>query len=401
MLVIFDKLVNRLKGQNTIIMLIGISFGTKSIVCYYCNTTTEGNAIGCLSGPVTVPAAISFDSTEEVFGQTALDSQGIHPHVLVNMKRLLGKRLDSIKRLASVNVSCCRLVDTPDGIVMRTPSLNRDGKTTDIKITACTTQLLKNVVQYAVGTEVSLPSIHAVVTYPLGADQSLIKEIGKSISEMQLGDHQLISKSAAIALAYYRRYPEIMENQTYMVYSLGGGMFETSIVRFSEKKLNICSYDGDSALGGIDMDNAILDYVIRMIVRDIPSFSMDMETRFKLNTRCEKAKEELSHSETAAIDVSNYVPGKAIMLSRDKFNQLIKTIVEKTITITTNLTLTWKGIHPSMQPVGILLAGGSTNIPYVQQQLREALHLSTTSVIPVCDVAALGCCEYGIVAMWR
>ena len=172
-------------------------------------------------------------------------------------------------------------------------------------------------------------------------------------------------------------------------------MFETSIVGFSGEKINLCSYDGNTALGGIDIDNAILSYVIREIERGRPGISIDSKERYRLNVLCRKAKEELSQREQAEIDIGNYVPGKTVSLSREQFNQLIEPIVEKIIAKTRNLVLKWKDSHPNMGPMGILLAGGSTEIPLVQERLKEAVYLSMTSIIPVCDVAALGCCEYG------
>ena len=376
-------------------MVIGISIGTKSIVCFNYRTTPDGSVIGCISNPITVPAAISCIDGSIRCGQKALNCQEGHQHVLLNVKRLLGKQLNTIKSLSSVNVSCCRLVDTPDGIAMRVFDPKDITNATDISVTSCMTQILENAIEQVIGDTMPLSSVNAVVTYPLGPDQRIMKVIDKSMEEVKVGHYQLLPKSAAIAMAYSHWHPEEMEDQSYLVYSFGGGMFETSMVQFSRTNINLCYYDGNTALGGIDIDNVILKYVISELMRDTPSIALDVNGRYKLIAICEKAKEELSQRESTVIDLQDYVHGKTVTLSRKQFNQLIKPIVDETITMTQNLALKWKRIHPNMQPIGILLAGGSSEIPFVRERLIETIGLSIVSTIPVCNIAAEGCCEYG------
>ena len=325
--------------------IIGIDLGTTNS----CVAVMEGGkptVITNAEGERTTPSIVGFTkSGERLVGETA-------------------------KRQAVTNV---------DGTVISIKrhmgedyKFNNDGKQySPQEISAMILQKLKKDAEAYIGESVT----EAVITVPAyftDAQRQATKDAGKIAG---LDVKRIINEPTAAALAYGL---DNEQEQTIMVYDLGGGTFDVSIIEIGDGVIEVLATSGNNHLGGDDFDKRIIDYLVSDFkAKEGIDLSTDKMAMQRLKEAAEKAKKELSSATTSNINIPYITVGADgpkhldVTLSRAKFNELTHDLVEATLVpVQTAL----KDADMSASELSkVLLVGGSTRIPAVQEEVQKIL----------------------------
>ena len=323
--------------------IIGIDLGTTNS----CVAVIEGGesvVIANAEGNRTTPSVVAFSKTgERMVGQVA------KRQAVTNADRTVA----SIKRHMGTDYRVA--ID--------------DKKFTPQEISAMVLQKLKADAEAYLGQSVT----EAVITVPAyfsDAQRQATKDAGK-IAGLEV--KRIINEPTAAALAYGI---DKEDNQKIMVYDLGGGTFDVSILDIGDGVIEVMATNGNTRLGGDDFDNAIMDYLVAEFKRaegiDLSSDKVAMQ---RLKEAAEKAKIELSGVTTSAINLP-YITADAtgpkhldVTLSRAKFNELTADLVENTI-VPVKRALADSGL--SINDIDkVLMVGGSSRIPAVQEAVKN------------------------------
>ena len=323
--------------------IIGIDLGTTNS----CVAVMEGGkpvVITNAEGMRTTPSVVAFTKTgERVVGEPA------KRQAVTNAD----KTISSIKRQMGTDYK-----------------VDIDGKKySPQEISAMILQKLKSDAENYLGEKVS----EAVITVPAyfnDAQRQATKDAGKIAG---LDVKRIINEPTAAALSYGL---DNEKEQKIMVYDLGGGTFDVSIIEIGDGVIEVLATAGDNHLGGDDFDNVITQYMLDDFkAKEGVDLSTDKMAMQRLKEAAEKAKKELSSSTTTNINLpfitatSEGPKHFEMNLTRAKFNELTAHLVERTVTpVTTALKdagLTANDLSK------VLLVGGSTRIPAVQDKVKQ------------------------------
>ena len=232
----------------------------------------------------------------------------------------------------------------------------------------------------------------AVITVPAyfnDAQRQATKDAGK-IAGLEV--ERIINEPTAAALAYGL---DNEKEQKIMVYDLGGGTFDVSIIDIGDGVIEVLSTNGDTHLGGDDFDQKIMDWMVREFkAKEGVDLSNDKMAMQRLKEAAEKAKKELSASATTNINLP-FITATAegpkhfdMDLSRAKFEELISDLVERTAIPVQN-AMRDAGLNNS--DIGkVLLVGGSTRVPCVQEKVRQLTGQEPSKTLNPDECVALG-----------
>ncbi len=341
---------------------IGIDLGTTNS----CVAVMEGGkptVIANTEGARTTPSIVAFTKTgERLVGEPA------KRQAVTNAE----KTISSIKR--DMGTDRGRTIDGK--------------KYSPQQISAMILQKLKADAESYLGDKVT----KAVITVPAyfnDAQRQATKDAGK-IAGLEV--ERIINEPTAAALAYGL---DNEKEQKIMVYDLGGGTFDVSIIEIGDGVIEVLSTNGDTHLGGDDFDQKIIDYMVSEFKKsdgvDLSGDKMAMQ-RFK--EAAEKAKKELSSATTTNINLpfitaTNEGPKHFDMnLTRAKFDELTSDLVERTAIPVQNAM---KDAGLSMSDLGqVLLVGGSTRIPAVQDKVKQLTGKEPSKSLNPDECVALG-----------
>ncbi len=323
--------------------IIGIDLGTTNS-CVAVLEGGEATVIANAEGGRTTPSVVGFRKTgERLVGQVA------KRQAVTNADRTIA----SIKRHMGENYK-----------------VNIDGKNyTPQEISAMILQKLKADAEAYLGQTVT----EAVITVPAyfsDAQRQATKDAGK-IAGLEV--KRIINEPTAAALAYGL---DKEQEQKIMVYDLGGGTFDVSILEIGDGIVEVKSTSGDTRLGGDDFDQRIMDYLVDEFKKaEGINLVNDRAAMQRLKEAAEKAKIELSGITSTAINLP-YITADAtgpkhldVTLTRAKFNELTADLVQRTLK-PVNQALSDAGMKPSDLDK-VLLVGGSTRIPAVQEAVKN------------------------------
>jgi molecular chaperone DnaK len=343
--------------------VIGIDLGTTNS----CVSVMEGGeavVIPNAEGNRTTPSVVGFKKDgERIVGETAKRQAITNPdRTIISIKRHMGtNHKESI-----------------------------DGKEfSPQEISAMILQKLKADAEAYLGQTVT----QAVITVPAyfnDSQRQATKDAGKIAGLEVL---RIVNEPTAAALAYGLDKQE--QNQTILVYDLGGGTFDVSILELGDGIFEVKATSGDNNLGGDDFDQAIIDWLSAEFKKEHGvDLSKDRAAVQRLKDAAEKAKKELSGVLTSTISlpfitVVDGVPQHLEMnLTRAKFEEMTADLVERTIT-PTKRALSDSGLSPS-QIDKVVLVGGSTRIPAVQEAIKKLLGKEPHKGVNPDEVVALG-----------
>ena len=340
-----DLLYKKSSAEKRLIMskIIGIDLGTTNS----CVAVMEGGkpvVVANTEGARTTPSVVAFTKTgERLVGEPA------KRQAVTNAD----KTISSIKR--SMGTDHRVSID--------------DKKYSPQEISAMILQKLKADAESYLGEKVT----EAVITVPAyfnDAQRQATKDAGKIAG---LDVKRIINEPTAAALAYGL---DNEKEQKIMVYDLGGGTFDVSIIDIGDGVIEVLSTSGDNRLGGDDFDKKITDYMIQEFKNtEGVDLSTDKMALQRLNEAAEKAKKELSSATTTNINLPFITATPEgpkhfdMNLTRAKFDELTHDLVERTATPVTN-ALRDAGLTAS-ELGKVLLVGGSTRIPAVQDKVKQ------------------------------
>lgn len=346
--------------------IIGIDLGTTNS----CVAVMEGGEPKVIPNPEgnrTTPSVVAFKDDERIIGDAAKRQAITNPNVISSIKRLMG---------------------TNEKVTI-------DGKAyTPQEISAMILQYLKTYAEEYLGEPVK----EAVITVPAyfnDAQRQATKDAG-TIAGMNVA--RIINEPTAAALAY--GIDKTDKEIKVLVYDLGGGTFDVSILDLADGTFEVLSTNGDTHLGGDDFDNVVVDWIVDQFKKDnnidLRSDKLAMQ---RIKDAAEKAKKDLSATMQTQISLPFISAGPAgplhfdTTLTRAKFNEMTKGLVERTIVpieqALKDADLTVKDIDE------VLLVGGSTRIPAVQEAVKKATGKEPNKSVNPDEAVAIGAAIQG------
>jgi molecular chaperone DnaK len=370
--------------------IIGIDLGTTNS----CVSVMEGNepvVIPNAEGKRTTPSVIAFVEGGEIkVGDPAKRQAVTNPHkTIYSIKRFMGNKYSESKKEAE---------RVPYKVVKGdndTPRVDIDGRLyTPQELSAMILQKMKKTAEDYLGQSVS----RAVITVPAyfnDAQRQATKEAGE-IAGLKV--ERIINEPTAASLAY--GLDKKHKDQKIVVFDFGGGTHDVSILELGDGVFEVLSTDGDTHLGGDDVDQKVIDWLAEEFNKDEGiDLRKDAMALQRLREAAEKAKIELSSSTQTEINLP-YVTATASgpkhlvrTLARAKFEQLIADLVKRTIQPCEN-ALKAAGLSKS-DIDEIILVGGSTRMPAVQEAVEKFFGKKPSKGVNPDEVVAVGAAIQG------
>ncbi|WP_331836144.1 molecular chaperone DnaK [Erysipelothrix piscisicarius] len=347
--------------------VIGIDLGTTNSAV----SVMDGGEAKVITNPEgnrTTPSVVSFKNGERIVGDAAKRQVVTNPNSAVSVKRLIG---------------------TGEKVTL-------EGKEyTPEEISAMILGYMKSYAEDYLGEKVT----KAVITVPAyfnDAQRQATKDAGK-IAGLEV--ERIINEPTAAALAFGIDKTDKDEEKV-LVFDLGGGTFDVSILELADGTFEVLSTAGDNKLGGDDFDHIVVDYLVDIFKKengiDLSSDKMAMQ---RLKEAAEKAKKDLSSTVNASISLPFISAGEngplhlETTLSRAKFEEMTKSLVERTMVpvrqALKDAGLTKNDIHQ------VLLVGGSTRIPAVVEAVKNELGKEPNKSVNPDEVVAMGAAIQG------
>ncbi|MEB2358384.1 molecular chaperone DnaK [Bacillus pumilus] len=346
--------------------IIGIDLGTTNS-CVAVLEGGEPKVIANAEGARTTPSVVAFKNGERQVGEVAKRQSITNPNTIMSVKRHMGTDY----------------------------KVEVEGKNyTPQEISAIILQHLKSYAEGYLGEEVT----KAVITVPAyfnDAERQATKDAGK-IAGLEV--ERIINEPTAAALAY--GLDKTDEDQTILVYDLGGGTFDVSVLELGDGVFEVRSTAGDNRLGGDDFDQVIIDHLVAEFKKENGiDLSKDKMALQRLKDAAEKAKKDLSGVSSTQISLPFITAGDAgplhleLTLTRAKFEELSADLVERTMT-PVRQSLKDAGLSAS-EIDKVILVGGSTRIPAVQEAIKKETGKEPHKGVNPDEVVALGAAIQG------
>jgi molecular chaperone DnaK len=364
--------------------IIGIDLGTTNSVV----AVMEGGEPMVITNPEgsrLTPSVVAFTKTgERLVGQVAKRQAVTNPeNTVFSIKRFMGRRYDEVtEEMKMVPYS---VVSAPNGDVRI--KIGNDLNAPP-QISAMVLQKLKQAAEDYLGQ----PVTKAVITAPAyfnDAQRQATKEAGQ-IAGLEV--MRIVNEPTAAALAYGL---DKKKDETIAVYDFGGGTFDISILEVGEGVVEVKATHGDTHLGGDNLDQRIIEWIVAEFKKsDGIDLGKDRMALQRLREAAEKAKMELSTVMETDINLPFITADQSgpkhlqMKLTRAKFEQLVEDLLQKTVG-PTRQALTDAGLDPKKIDE-VVLVGGSTRIPRVQQIVREMFGKEPHKGVNPDEVVAVG-----------
>ena len=346
--------------------IIGIDLGTTNS----CVAVMEGKDSKVIPNPEgnrTTPSVVAFKNGERIIGDAAKRQAVTNKNTISSIKRLMGTN----------------------------QKVEAEGKQyTPQEISAMILQYLKSYAEDYLGE----PVTKAVITVPAyfnDAQRQATKDAGK-IAGLEV--ERIINEPTAAALAY--GIDKTDKEQKVLIYDLGGGTFDVSILDLADGTFEVLSTNGDTHLGGDDFDNVLVDWMADTFKKengiDLKQDTMALQ---RLKEAAEKAKKDLSGVMQTQISLPFISAGASgplhfeATLTRAKFDEMTKSLVDRTMIPIENALRDAKLSKSDIDQV--LLVGGSTRIPAVQEAVRKALGKDPNHSVNPDEAVAMGAAIQG------
>ena len=347
--------------------IIGIDLGTTNSAV----AVLEGNEAKIIANPEgnrTTPSVVAFKNGEIQVGEVAKRQAVTNPHTISSIKRHMGETGYKVEI---------------------------EGKSyTPQEISAMILQYLKGYAEEYLGEKVD----KAVITVPAyfnDAQRQATKDAGR-IAGLEV--ERIVNEPTAAALAY--GLDKVDHEEKILVFDLGGGTFDVSILELGDGVFDVLSTAGDNHLGGDDFDQKIIDFLVEEFQRDNGiDLSSDKMAMQRLKDAAEKAKKDLSGVSQTQISLPFISAGAAgplhleVTLTRAKFDQLTQDLVERTKE-PVRRALADAGLSAS-DIDQVLLVGGSTRIPAVVEAVRNETGKEPNKSVNPDEVVAMGAAIQG------
>ncbi|MCI5681195.1 MAG: molecular chaperone DnaK [Paludibacteraceae bacterium] len=371
--------------------IIGIDLGTTNS----CVAVMEGNepiVIANSEGKRTTPSVVGFvDGGERKVGDPAKRQAITNPtRTVYSIKRFMGETYDRLSN---------EIARVPYKVVKgdnNTPRVDIDGRLyTPQEISAIILQKMKKTAEDYLGQEVT----EAVITVPAyfnDSQRQATKEAGEIAG---LNVRRIVNEPTAAALAY--GLDKANKDMKIVVFDCGGGTHDVSVLELGDGVFEVKATDGDTHLGGDDFDHRIIDWLVEEFKNENggADLSKDPMAMQRLKEAAEKAKIELSNTTSTEINLPYIMPVNGVpahlvkTLTRAKFEQLIDDLIQRTIA-PCRTALQKAGLSTS-DIDEVILVGGSTRIPAIQQAVEKFFGKVPNKGVNPDEVVAVGAAIQG------
>ena len=370
---------------------IGIDLGTtNSCVAVWRNGKVE-IIPNQKTGSTTTPSVVSFTETKLLIGEEAKKSiSKNYNNTIYEAKRIIGRPYDD--PTLQMNIKKKRW----PFIIKKDPTSESNRSIIEIEfmkqkktfypedISALVLKRMKEIAEEYLGETVT----NAVITVPAyfnDAQRQATKDAG-SIAELNV--LRIINEPTAAAIAYQMKH-EVKDDKKVLVFDLGGGTFDVSIVKLSEDACEVISTRGDTYLGGEDFDNELVDYCIEEFKKKKNIDLSDNEkVKRTLKLNCEKAKIDLTLSLNTIIEINGGGESLELQVTRAKFEDLCKEHFQK---IYPCIDEALKDARLEKSEIDdIVLVGGSTRIPKIKDMVKEYFNKNPSQTIHPDEAVAYG-----------
>jgi molecular chaperone HscA len=360
-------------------IIVGIDLGTtNSLIAIIHPETRKALALKEHDSSSLVPSVIYFDENEHIIvGEEAKKFLITNPErTIFSAKRLLGKNYNDIKSNAAF--FAYQIIDNDVEKQVKIKVGNTFYSPVDLS--ALILKELKKRAEHILKTPVN----KAVITVPAyfnDAQRQATRDAGKLAG---LDVLRIINEPTAASLAYGIGAKSTVEEKTIVVYDLGGGTFDVSILKLSNGVFEVLSTNGDTYLGGDDFDNAIVNYWQTNLSISNEMLIKDKSFAQSLRLKAEEAKKQLSSNDKYEVLLKDYL----LSLNKAEFESIINPLIEKT------LVCCKKAMKDAdlkkMEIDEIILVGGSTRVPLVKEMLTAYFGKKVNDTVNPDEVVALG-----------
>ncbi|PVI02848.1 heat shock protein 70b [Periconia macrospinosa] len=347
--------------------VIGIDLGTT----YSCVGIMKNGKVEIMvndQGNRITPSWVAFTDEERLVGDAAKNQYASNPHrTIFDVKRLIGRKFNEKEVQNDIKHFPFSVVNKGGQPRIKVEVQKEEKIFTPEEISAMVLGKMKEVAESYLGETVK----NAVVTVPAyfnDAQRAATKDAGTIAG---LNVLRVVNEPTAAALAYGLDKTDDPERQI-LVYDLGGGTFDVSVLTIEEGVFEVLSTAGDTHLGGEDFDNRVINHFAKKYNKDKGvDITKDAKTMGKLKREVEKAKRTLSSQKTTKIEIESFHKGEDFSetLTRAKFEELNADLFKKTLKPVEQVLKDAKLKKSDIDE--IVLVGGSTRIPKVQAMLEE------------------------------
>ena len=347
---------------------IGIDLGTTySCVSVWQNNTAE--IIANDQGTRTTPSFVSFTENERLVGNAAKTNSSINPtNTVFDAKRLLGREFNDPHVQKDIEIFPYKVLSTPDNKpIIEVIYKDEVKQFRPEEISSMILVKMKEIAEAYIGSSVK----NAVITVPAyfnDAQRQATKDAGTIAG---LNVLRIINEPTAAAIAYGLDKKSNKEVNV-LIYDLGGGTFDVSLLSIEDGVFEVKATAGDTHLGGEDFDRRLVEYCMADFKRKHKvDMSDNKRSVRRLQTACETAKKTLSSSTVASMEIDALFEGIDYnnVISRAKFEDLCSDLFRSTLNPVEKVIMD-SGISKNMIHE-IVLVGGSTRIPKIQEQLSD------------------------------
>ncbi len=350
-------------------LAVGIDLGTTNSLAA---TVKSGEPVVLAdeAGRKLLPSVVRYlkDGSVETGWDALAHAESDPRNTVYSAKRLLARGRSELKTLP---VLPYEIVDAPGGVAIRTVQ----GDKSPVEVSA---EILKTLAKRA-ETQLGGELTGAVITVPAYFDDAQRQATKDAARLANLSVLRLLNEPTAAALAYG------LDNGAegvYLVYDLGGGTFDVSLLKLSRGVFEVLGTGGNAALGGDDFDHAVVDWA----VSQLGSVELTAEDRRQLLDRAKAAKEALTDAPETVLKLELSSGTHAFTLTRAIFDQLTKSLVDETLEAVANVLRDAKLAKDQIK--GVVLVGGSTRMPCVRREVQAYFGFAPlTGIDPDCVVA--------------
>jgi len=358
-------------------LAVGIDLGTtNSLVA----SVRSGHAetLPDNSGDHLLPSVVRYISTNEIIvGREAYDAASIDPlNTIVSVKRFMGRGIEDVARLGAQLPY--HFENSESGMpLIKTVA----GEKSPVEVSSQILKVLRERAENTLGGDI----VGAVITVPAYFDDAQRQATKDAATLAGLNVFRLLNEPTAAAIAY--GLDNMSEDGDIVVFDLGGGTFDVSILRLTKGVFEVLATAGDTALGGDDMDSAIVDWLMEKA--NLDANAADHASMRQLTQQARQAKETLTEQTSVSIhlNINSGVSWKGI-LDRETLNQIILPLVKKTLRpcrqALRDAGISKESIHQ------VVMVGGSTRVPFVREKIGEFFNREPLVDIDPDRVVAVG-----------
>ena len=363
LIVLAEEAENKNKVEGPV---IGIDLGTTySCVGIFRNGSVEiipnelGNRI--------TPSVVAFTDDDRLVGEAAKNQAALNPkRTIYSVKRLIGRKYNDKEVQMDKKLLPYDIIDKDGKPYIQVETKGQKKLYSPEEISAMVLTKMKTVAENFLGTKVK----NAVITVPAYFNDSQRQSTKDAGTIAGLNVLRIINEPTAAAIAYGLDKKD--KERNILVFDLGGGTFDVSLLTIDSGVFEVVSTNGDTHLGGEDFDHRILDYLLKKIKKQHgKDLKNNKSVIQKLKTEIEKAKRHLSSSLQATLEIDELEQGFDFKdtLSRAKFEELNMDLFKKTMAPVEKV-MEDSGFKKS-EIAEVVLVGGSTRIPKVQTLIKD------------------------------